>query len=455
MKLLFRWILEIALLCLVYARRSSKFKCPHPFEILPCQCYTHPWERIECFDVLNFDIVREALREHHKPVPTLWIKNIYTSEIPRYTFRDMLIKELIIDDSSIEQIHGDAFYGYHRIKILALEEDKLVEFPIEAIKRLPLLFSLSLAGNSIKKITDLSFTRCRRLKILKLENNLISSIDRNSFPGTLVQLSLANNLIASLNGSLTHLSNLSFLSLGHNRLHSVKDDLKGLSQLMRLSLERNSIVNIQGSFDDLLNLTFLNLAHNNLEEVENGLRRLKKLEHLDISHNNITKIDGMFSKDLSGLDALNLSGNRLKNICELLQPFKVLRKLRLSNMSIKSIGKDCFKKMRKLEILDLSKNQLKKIGAVTRPLFPRLLILDLHQNRLETISYGLKNLKNLEKLDIGYNNFRTIRKKDFMRSNKLINFRISGNLWDCSSSSLLKIFKEFGRRMKILGAPRC
>ncbi|GIY32828.1 hypothetical protein CDAR_612441 [Caerostris darwini] len=368
----------------------------------------------------------------------------------------MLIKELIIDDSSIEQIHGDAFYGYHSIKILALEKDhKLVEFPIEAIKRLPLLLSLSLAGNSIKKITDQSFTRCRRLKILKLENNLISSIDRNSFPGTLVELSLANNLIANLNGSLTHLGNLSFLSLGHNRLHSVKDDVKGLSQLMRLSLERNSILNIEGSFDDLLNLTFLNLAHNNLEEVENGLQRLTKLEHLDISHNNITKIDGMLFKDLSGLDSLNLSGNRLKNVCELLKPLKVLRILSLSNMSIKSIGKDCFKRMRKLKVLDLSKNQLKKIGAVTRHLFPRLSILDLQQNRLETISYGLKNIKNLGRLDISYNKFRTIRKKDFMRSNKLINFWISGNLWDCSSPSLLKTFKEFGRRMRIFGAPRC
>ncbi|GIY48960.1 hypothetical protein CEXT_432511 [Caerostris extrusa] len=458
MKSLSKLILAVALVCSSYAvpLKRSKFECPHPDEIYPCTCSSFPRKIVRCNDVKNLEIVQSVLEHRfNNPLPTLSISNMQTFQIPQHAFENVLATKIIVNGSNIRRIHDDAFLGQDALGILILSDDRLAEFPIEAIKRLPFLISLSLAGNFILKITDQSFTESRQLKSLILSENLISSIERNSFPRTLDSLNLVGNLIYNLNGTLIHLNNLEYLWLGNNRLQDIKGELKGITQLKHLSLESNDIVDIVGNFDDLLNLKFLNLANNKLEEIENGLRHLKSLRTLNISNNYITKIKGDFFESLNGLVTLDLSGNYLKNICKLLSPLKDMKVLSLSNSNLKSIDDDCFKEMRYLQSLDLSGNELKNIDAVTSHPFPKLLTLKLQSNRLEMFKHGLKNVRNLIELDISYNNFSTIRRQYFAHNVRVQQLRIAGNSWDCSDH-LFQIFQELKEKaVEIFGAPIC
>ncbi|GFS32191.1 hypothetical protein NPIL_396471 [Nephila pilipes] len=449
--------LGVALLssCSAVPVRKAKFECPPSDEIYPCTCSANPRKIVKCDDVKNLEIIRRAL-EHRfpNPLPTLVISNVHTFQLPHHAFRNISATRLVLNGSNIRKIHDEAFDGQDNLGLLILSEDRITEFPTEALKRLPHLISLSLAGNFIMKIPDYSMEENTQLKGLILAENRISTIERNAFPRTLDSLALSSNHLTTLNGTLSDLDKLEWFFAGNNRLSSVKGELKGLTNLRHLSLEENSISDIDDSFDDLLNLRHINLAYNNLENVD-GLYPLKKLKHLNLSYNNIIEIDDDIFRNVNGIEVLDLSGNYLKDVCKSLKPLKELEKLILSNTNLKVIDYDCFKGMRNLQVLDLSQNELTNIDAVTGHSFPKLWFLYLQDNHLQMFRHGLKNLRNLFELDISDNKFSTIKGHHLMHNTQLKKLKIDGNSWDCTDH-LLQIFRDLeAKRVKLLGAPPC
>ncbi|GFQ66466.1 hypothetical protein TNCT_430321 [Trichonephila clavata] len=449
-------VLGVALIsCSAVPVKKTKFECPPPDQIYPCTCSANPRKIVKCDDVKNLDIIRRAL-EHRfpNPLPKLVISNVHTFQLPHHAFRNISATRLVLNGSNIRKIHDDAFDGQDNLGLLILSEDRITEFPTEALKRLPHLVSLSLAGNFIMKIADYSLEDNTRLKGLILADNRISTIERNAFPRTLDSLTLSRNHLTTLNGTLHNLDKLEWFFAGNNRLSTVKGELKGLTHLRYLSLEENSIFDIDHSFDDLLNLRHLNLAYNNLENVD-GLHPLKKLIHLNLSYNYIIDIDDDIFKNVNDIEVLDLSGNFLKDACRSLKPLKKLEKLILSNTNLNVIDYDCFKGMRNLQLLDLSQNELINIDGVTGHSFPKLWFLHLQDNHLQMFRHGLKNLRNLLELDISDNEFSSIKGHHLMHNTQLRKLKIDGNSWDCTDH-LLQVFRDLeAKRVKLLGAPMC
>ncbi|XP_053382255.1 toll-like receptor 4 [Mercenaria mercenaria] len=160
---------------------------------------------------------------------------------------------------------------------------------------------------------------------------------------------------------------------------------------------------------------------------------INNLEFIDLSENELEHIS-MDLKGMSKLKALNVSKNNLF----------------LMNTDTLIITFD----LPELEELLASYNEL---GQVPRDIFtrtPKLAIIDLSHNKLSRISFKIEHLKLLKRLDVSYNNIKSIgdetrfslrnmiqSRSSFNsnlteRNNTTFQLNIAGNPIECSCSSL-------------------
>ncbi|XP_058808436.1 leucine-rich repeat-containing protein 49 [Phymastichus coffea] len=162
-----------------------------------------------------------------------------------------------------------------------------------------------------------------RLRLMSLQHNLISKIEKNQLMhhSKLVFLDLYDNQIDKF-CDFESLENLRVLLMGKNKIKKI-EGLKGLTKLEVLDLHGNQIVQVSGLENSSL-LKVLNLAGNNIKNIGfNDFHGLSSLRELNLRRNKIKKLLGFEGTPL--LQKLYLSNNDIQKIEDMSSLAKALQ----------------------------------------------------------------------------------------------------------------------------------
>ncbi|XP_016152994.1 PREDICTED: leucine-rich repeat-containing protein 32 [Ficedula albicollis] len=278
-----------------------------------------------------------------------------------------------------------------KVEIMDLSHNNLYNGMAEHfINQAPTLQYLSLADNSIVKISHKMFQGCPSLVEIDLQRNIIMEIEEGAFET---------------------LANLSKLNLSTNSITCISDF--NLRQLEILDLSRNSIETFTTTkSNDEYSLRSLDLSGNKLLHFP-VFPPVNKLVTLNLSNNLIqltaeslyNKMDYMDNEWLDSSFHL-LDQKRSKNTSSLY--LSQLVYLDLSYNEIKSIPDGFFESMLSLHTLNLSKNCLQAFAIHDSALIS-LTVLDLSHNALQNLHLDAGALPNLREFHIQNNNLQTLQ----------------------------------------------
>ncbi|KAK7498344.1 hypothetical protein BaRGS_00010298 [Batillaria attramentaria] len=252
-----------------------------------------------------------------------------------------------------------------------------------------------------------------------------------------------------------------FLNFSFNDIKVIAncDFFHNVSHITGLDLTDNDLSYINDSaFRDFRRLQILYIGRNDRLTFENMTSVLiPTLKQLHISYGNLSEIPGdIFSKNPAPrLETLNLQANFL-NILDLsaLKPLKRLKYLRVDNNDIntfiparlqslisldlssnfiREFPRSCspgnFSYFPKLEILALTDNCITSLPSKSRACIPRLGFLDLSNNLISVVPYGMfrkSRFPELQKLLLSSSNLTRIRDFAFVNSTLTV-LAIDGN----------------------------
>ncbi len=216
------------------------------------------------------------------------------------------------------------------------------------ITRIPEFLSkledLDLGENKLKKCPE-GLGNLKNLKILKLDDNLITALDETVFNlKGLEQLWLSNNKIKEIPSRLCNMSDLKVLSLTRNSISKLPSNIGQLAQLEKLYLNDQAepgISSLPDALGKLKKLTHLYIGSsytgggygNSLTELPACIFQLDSLKELNLTYGQILEIPAEIGK-LKNLEALYLTGNKLTTLPEEIKKLKKLTSLYLGNNQI-------------------------------------------------------------------------------------------------------------------------
>ncbi|BFZ00350.1 hypothetical protein BsWGS_03389 [Bradybaena similaris] len=180
---------------------------------------------------------------------------------------------------------------------IRLAKNKLTKFPA-CFRKLQKLRRLDLGDNQISTINGL--TNLRRLRILVLDNNKLTSVFKEVAPlRRLEVLRCCRNSLREISRDLGHLKFLVDLDVSDNKISTIATDVFLLPNLDVFIASKNEISTVP---------TFIVRPHNK-----------HSVSHIDLSDNRLTKFPAHL---LAMADKLDLSGNRIRSL-----PFYAIKKL--------------------------------------------------------------------------------------------------------------------------------
>uniref|UniRef100_H3A8F4 Podocan n=1 Tax=Latimeria chalumnae TaxID=7897 RepID=H3A8F4_LATCH len=225
-----------------------------------------------------------------KKLHTVYLYNNMLERVPSGLPRR--VNSLMLLHNQISEISRNDFATTYFITELNLSYNKLTSLKIhrEAFRKLKLLESLDLSGNSLHTVPK---GLPKNLRILRLKENEIGTIPDGAFSkmNTLKALFLSNNKLKTSSfypGTWQELINLQVLDLSGNQLSYVPSDLP--ESLEYLYLQRNKIHTIfLSTFESTPNIKAIFLRRFNrltADRIHNSaFENLKNLQVLDIEGN--------------------------------------------------------------------------------------------------------------------------------------------------------------------------
>jgi len=231
-----------------------------------------------------------------------------------------------------------------------------------------------------------------------LESATFSNNDLTSVRGiialkNLKQLTITHNNLTSLEDEIYFLKSLEKLDLSYNYLTTMDDLLGNLRNLRELNLSNNNISNFCSTLFLISALTSLDLSSNQLPELPSSIGDLTTLNQLILSHNHLTRIDPSIG-NLSHLVVLHLSDNELTELPSTIGRLISLSKLYVDNNELLEIPSE-IGNCTSLKELTLNNNQLIDLPK-SLAFLPKLSIVDIADNLIEN-SY-LTNAPNTKAL---------------------------------------------------------
>jgi Leucine-rich repeat (LRR) protein len=274
---------------------------------------------------------------------------------------------------------------------------------------------LNASGNSFHSLEKGAFS-VRRIKVLDLSNNRISTIEKEA---------------------LTELEDLIYLYLGRNEIVYLGEDIfKKNHRLEFLKLDNNILgFPVDRTFLDIPSLRSLDMSSCKIMYLpEKTFLRVPSLEELRLTHNLLQTLEPRSFLPLKSLKSLYLSGNLLRALQDdVFVMLKELVDLDLSDNQLQTLHPRAFVFLKSVERLELSGNRLKflEVGLLT-PLVS-LKRLHLHKNLLSTLdAEQFSELNNLETLDLSGNYLTNVQLHVVCHLSNLTYLKVSENDLACN-----------------------
>lgn len=201
-------------------------------------------------------------------------------------------------------------------------DDALTFIPAKAIVRLDKLKHISIQFGTISRIPPYAFTNSSTIRQIVLKSNKIVNFERHAFSQMMMlsNLSLDDNQISEIRRDVFFgLPNLHVLHVSNNNLTLIHDGcFKHLNNLLELKLDYNYITVVtRETFEGLENLSRLNLRNNKLNMIGKlAFSELWGLKELILDHNQIEYVSERAFGGLTQLRKLTLAGNKLTGFYE-------------------------------------------------------------------------------------------------------------------------------------------
>ena len=176
------------------------------------------------------------------------------------------LEELNLAANKISMIPDAAFLGLSSLKILSINDNRLVR--LGSLEPLTRLEELRLSNNNLEEMPDLGVMP--RLTVLELSKNRIAAISSGYFANTpaVEKLLLSANLLEVVPASLARCASLQFLQLQDNKLRTFEDaGWHELAQLETIFLQGNPALAVPASLGRCAALKRINVpsASNKLD----------------------------------------------------------------------------------------------------------------------------------------------------------------------------------------------
>lgn len=342
----------------------------------------------------------ENIFDHHPQLTSVNLaRNAIGSVSPKVFVPLTQLRKLFLEENNIVVINSGIFSSLEKLEILRLDGNKIEDVHNTSFENLVSLEELYLRDNHLDEIPSLLFSKTTKLRVLDLSDNLIEYIH---------------------DGTFTHLRNLELLSLAKNRIRTLQSfSLSGLVNLKELGLRSNKLSVLRATDLDAVRFSLreLDLSSNILSTLtSNVFRGMGNLVNLNISENNVELINDSAFFGLS-LDKLLLNSNKLTQLWR--SSFRGVQRIAYLDFSSNEISRietgafDSFNEF--IFVLDLTRNKLTKLQYGMVRELKSLQVLRLAHNEIdEVVNTAMKDLTNLQELDIGKNKFTVIDAKDFV-----------------------------------------
>ncbi|XP_050074722.1 leucine-rich repeats and immunoglobulin-like domains protein 2 [Anopheles maculipalpis] len=288
-------------------------------------------------------------------------------------------------NSEIKRVYSNTFADARSLLSLYLRGNKINELPAEAFFGANRLEVLDVSHNGISTIHSTAFKRLRNLKTLKLNENSITQLDSNVFDD---------------------LSEMENLELQQNDLSTIGDLVfSGCPSLTTLNVSHNALKTFSmAQFERRYNFDLIDVSHNHLELVNipaslrqlvatgNGIRTVESnaingsaLILLKMPQNKMTSVDEIPPFDK--LITLDLSYNKIYEFdFSSIIRFPKLLLLKLDGNQLESVSNSLEKPLTHLKYVHLADNRFVHLDLNVMQAVPRVLKLDLRRNQLERIT---------------------------------------------------------------------
>ncbi|KAL3848491.1 hypothetical protein ACJMK2_019350 [Sinanodonta woodiana] len=393
------------------------------------------------------------------PYKIIDLRNNLISRIQQINFQNVNVSEILLQGNIINNIEDGAFFNLKNdLRKLDLSNNSLTFLPSE-LGRVNQLEFLDLRGNPIfstgfndtimRQMGDymrtfyfgheqldhwpISIRHFQQLRKLELNGGVMSELPISAFDGfewTLRELTIRNTKLISVPIALQYVhsvevfhfddniivgdagilapafagmvSTTRILTLENDGLTDFPDILLTLRELQNLSLARNRLEFVSDASVQKIastKLTILKLENCDLDRIPGALSQLTSLNDLDLSHNRIYTIERNDLLQLNQLRHLTLNSNDVGYISNSsFQGLTALRKLELANTRL-TLVPEAIRNIPNLEELDLTNTDALIECNCERMiwLYQHLKALrDLHKNltiygECETITEGIEN----------------------------------------------------------------
>ncbi len=240
---------------------------------------------------------------------------------------------------------------------------------------------------------------------LQLYRQKLKEIPKEVFElKNLEELVLYDNSIKVIPPEIGKLKKLKKLSIERNNLKSLPNELFELKELEGLHLDNNPIKTIPAEIGQLKKLNSLDLYSCKLTELPIEIGDLSKLNRLSLNHNQLTKLPEEIGK-LINLTDLTIDNNQLTELPEEIGNLTDLTRLCANQNQLTTLP-NVFEKLTKLKSFYLYDNQLTNIPSSFEYLISCEFV-SLFNNQLTEIPISLKNSP-ITELDLGWNQIEEI-----------------------------------------------
>lgn len=333
------------------------------------------------------------------------------------------LNSIRIVDATIENIHPDAFRGMDQLYSVNLTNTGLDMLPPDAFADAKKLRILTLTGNdlhamqakhspfvdymlnapsieelylsrcNIKQLLPTAFDKLPNVVFISLAENMLVTLPHNIFHKLTVleEVDLSSNSIENLPRHIFDNTSLSILTMRYNEMSGRPAFVA--HELQKLDLSYNKLVNVNDMFfTDMPNLNNLALKGNAIRKVHHAaFAPLKDLRHIDLSFNDLEQVSAILFLENGYLDTIRMNDNaRLKKLpldgfASTLKDFNVYL-FDASNCDLSELGDNTFVTMPRLTVLNLSWNNIESVGNGLFTYLAKLVKLDLSNNLISEVS---------------------------------------------------------------------